>query len=282
MAKTDLSIIIVNWNTKELLRKCIGSIIRNLGIKESRNLGVEIIVVDNGSTDGSQEEVKSLKLKVKNYNAKLKVVQNRENLGFAKANNQGIKIAKGKYLLLLNSDTEVKEGALSKLMEFAKRTPDAGVIGPKLLNSDNSVQFSCFHRPSVCGAFKEFFLGKEKLFSKYVPDTNQAVIVDSVVGAAFLITPQTRKKVGLLDERYFFYFEDLDYCRRVRQSGLKVYYLPSSEIYHFHGVSASKLGDKPNKWLIKSSRIYHGLVNHYLINLVIWSGQKWQKLKRLF
>ncbi|MCD6225630.1 glycosyltransferase family 2 protein, partial [bacterium] len=203
-----------------------------------------------------------------------------QNLGFSKANNQGISIAQGKYLLLLNSDTIVKKGSLEKMVEFAEAHHDAGVVGPRLLNADGSIQPSCFNFPSVLGAIKEFWLGKKGSFTKWAPKGKQPVEVDAVVGAAFLITPQARKKVGLLDERYFFYFEDIDYCRRVWRAGLKVYYFPQAEIIHLHGASGKKLKQKPNQWLIASSKIYYGWWRYYLINSIIWLGQKYEKLFR--
>jgi len=260
--KVDLSIIIVNWNTRELLKQCLASI----------DYPAEIIVVDNGSTDGSREMISDQWLMVK-------LIANNKNLGFAKANNQGIKIAKGEFILLLNSDTKIKSNSLKKLITFAKRKKDWGVVGPRLLNQDGSIQFSCFHFPSIKGAFEQFWLGKIGAFEKFAPKGKKETEVEAVAGAAFLIPRKVIARVGLLDERYFFYFEDLDYCRRVKKAGLKVYYLPEAEIIHFHGSSAQKKGKAANKWLIKSSKAYHGLIKHYLINLILWSGQKWQKLK---
>jgi GT2 family glycosyltransferase len=266
--------------------------------KSERSKSLEIIVVDNGSTDGSQEYLKSkmlkLKTNVKSKNLKinhqpsvinhqssifkLRVIFNKRNLGFSKANNQGIKIAKGKYILLLNSDTIVKKGALERLVEFAERTKDAGVIGPRLLNPDGSIQPSCFNFPSILGSIKEFWLGKKGSFSKWAHEGKKSVAVDAVVGAAFLITPRARRKVGLLDERYFMYFEDLDYCRRVWQAGLRVYYLPEARIIHLHGASGKGLKSKPSKWLIQSSKIYHGVLGYYLLNFTIRLGQKYTRL----
>ena len=238
----------------------------------------EVIVVDDGSNDGSVEALKKLKIE----NLKLKIVFNSKNLGYAKANNKGLKIAKGKYRLLLNSDTIVKKGALENLIKFVEETPDAGVVGSKLYNADGSLQPSCFHFPTIKNAVLEYWLGKKGLFEKFAPEGKEPKEVDSVAGAAFLITPEAKKRVGVLDERYFAYFEDIDYCRQVWKKGLKVYYLPESEIIHYHGASFKKLADEENRWrkLIPSSKTYHGLLRHYLINAIIWSGQKWEKLKK--
>lgn len=268
----DLSVIIVSFNTKELTVGSIKSI-----EKEGSKLVIEVIVVDNNSSDGSREALKEFETDKFKY----ATIFNDSNTGYAKANNQGIKKAQGKYVLLLNSDTLVHENSLGSLVEFAQKTPDAGVVGSKLLNIDGSLQGSCFHFPTIKNAILEYFFGKKGLFDKYAPKGNEPSTVDALVGAAFLITPKARKKVGVLDERYWAYFEDIDYCRQVWKNRLKVYYLPTSIIIHYHGSSFKKaISDDATRWrrLIPSSKIYHGFVSHYLINLVIWLGQKWQKL----
>jgi len=266
----DLSIIIVSYNTKKLTLDCIKSV-----EKENSSLKKEIIVVDNGSKDGSAAALRELKKK-----SLIKLVENDENLGFSKANNQGIDKADGRYLLLLNSDTKVKKGAFKKLFKFAEKSEDAGVVSARLLNPDGSLQGSCFHFPTVKNAILEYWLGKKGLFDKFAPKGKKPVEVEATVAAAFLITPKAIKEVGLLDEKYFFYMEDLDYCRRVWRTGLKVYYLPEAEVIHYHGESGKALADEKTQWrrLIPSSKIYHGLFRHYLITAILWSGQKWQKL----
>ena len=271
----DVSVIIVSYNTKDLTLQCIKSIIDSI-----ERLDYEIIVIDNGSSDGSLDSIQSLKFKFQNDKSKLKVIKNDENLGFSKANNQGIKVAKGRYILLLNSDTKAKKGAIEKLINFAKNTPDAGVIGPKLLNPDGSTQTSVFRLPTVNRAIQQYWFGKKEILDKYVPTGSEPVSVESLVMAAFLITPHAVKKVGLLDERYFMFYEDHDYCRRVTNVGLKVYYLPSSEVLHYHGASGKNLANYENQWrrLIPSSKIYHGFLGHHLLTLIIWSGQKFRNI----
>jgi len=262
-----LSIIIVGHNNKDLIIDCIKSIREDTSLKDK-----EVIVVDNGSTDGSQEAFKKLQ--------EIILIENKENLGFAKANNQGIKRAGGGYILLLNSDTIVKKGSLGKLLAFAKKKKDAGVVGPKLLNIDGSLQPSCFRFPTIKNAIKEYWLGEKGLFEKYAPKGKKPNMVDAVVGAAFLMTPSALKKVGPLDERYFAYFEDIDYCRNVWRKGLKVYYYPGVEIVHYHGATFKKMAKKEDQWrkLIPGSKIYHGLFKHYLLTFILWLGQKWRKL----
>jgi len=233
----DVSIIIVNFNTDKLVRECVASVKKN-----TKKVKYEIIVIDNS-------------------------VNNR---GFAKANNIGISQAKGKCVLLLNSDTLVRPGAIDKLFEFAENNPDAGVVAPKLLNIDGTIQASCFRFPTIERAIQQFFLGKKGLLDKYVPTTET---VDVAVMAAFLITPRALKEVGKLDEKYFMYFEDFDYCKRIQEAGLGVYYLPSAEVVHIHGASGA-----PNKYLVESSKKYFGNVQYYIYTFILWLGQKWEKL----
>lgn len=271
MDKIKLSIIIVNLNTIDLTEGCIKSI-----YKYKLNFTFEVFVTDNGSNDGSVEMLKKYDKKYDNFHA----IFNDSNTGYAKANNQGIRKAKGEYILLLNNDTIVYKDSLNNLVEFARETPDAGVIGSKLLNINGTLQMSCFNFPTIKNAILEYYLGKKGLFDKFAPRGTKPTTVDSVVGAVFLMTPKAIEKVGILDERYWAYFEDIDYCRQCWKNNLKVYYLPESVITHYHGATFKKMANEAERWkrLIPSSKIYHGLINHYVINAILWSGQKWQKL----
>jgi len=263
----EVTIVVASYNTKELTVGCLKSIARaKVGLK------YEVIVVDNGSKDGTVEAIRRLKIAIDN----LIVIENVENLGFARANNQGISKAKGRYVLLLNSDTEVKRGAIEKLREFAEEKPDVGVVGARLLNADGTMQESVFRLPTLGRTVKQYWFGQKGVLDKYVPGGENPVEVEAVVGAAFMITPEAIKKVGKLDERYFMFFEDLDYCRRARRAGLGLWYLPEAEVVHYHGKSGKGTGKSENQWrrLIRSSKIYHGLIMHYLVWFVMWSGQK--------
>lgn len=258
-----LSVVVVNYNTKNLLRRCLKSIINH-----------EIIVVDNGSTDNSvgmiRKEFPLVKIKV-----------NKKNLGFAFAVNQGIKVAKRDYILLLNSDIEVKRDALKTLLKFSQKHQKIGVVGGRLLNTDSTIQGSCFHQLTILNAIREFWLGQKGAFEKYVPKTEEPIEVEAVVGACMLIPRKVIKEVGCFDERYFMYFEDLDYCRRVRKAGFKIYYLPKAKFIHFHGASGREISEQTRRWLVESSKIYHGKIKYYLLTFIIRLGQKWQKLKNL-
>jgi len=289
----NLSIIVVNYNTKELLKKCVDSLIN--GLKDSKINGLtEVIVVDNASTDGSVETIKRL-TDSKINGLTIRLIENKENLGFAKAVNQALRqvytepldfardklrrSAQGKVILLLNSDTVVKKDALSELLKFEEKIGPA-IVGARLLNADGSIQASVFHLPTVKRAIEEFWFNKKDAFSKYIPGGNGPVEVEAVVGGAMLISRSVIEKVGVFDERYFMYFEDLDYCRRAKKAGFKVYYLPAAEIIHEHGASGKTLVKKENQWkrLLPSSKRYHGFFKHFSISLILWSGQKLKKV----
>ena len=258
MKRIIVSIIIPSFNTKEVTLRCIRSVVENTSIP------YEIIVIDNGSTDGSVKEIIGVRL-----------IKNSKNLGFAKAVNQGMKVACGEYVLLLNSDVFTKKGSIEKMIEFAQKTSDCGVVGGKLIFATGETQKSVMTFPTLWQTVSKYWLGK-----KDSALSQSTVAVDAVVGAAFLITPKAKKTVGLLDERYFMYFEDLDYCRRVKKAGLATYYLPEAEFTHLHGESGKGLVDWANQWrrLTPSSKVYHGILIHYLIILIMWTSQKVRKL----
>ncbi|MGB9706532.1 MAG: glycosyltransferase family 2 protein [Microgenomates group bacterium] len=288
----DLSIIIVSFNVKKLLRDCIGSVIRDQesgtggqGINKKNKPVTELIIVDNGSTDGSVEFLRDLNQFPKSLNLyksiSLKVILNNQNLGFAKAVNQGIKASRGDYILLLNPDTQVKPDTLKRLVDFAKDHPEAGVVGAQLVNPDGSIQSSVYHFPSCWRAILEFWFGQKGAYEKYALEGKKPIEVEAVTGAAMLIPRKTFDKVGFFDERYFMYFEDLDFCRRVKKAGLKIYYLPQVKILHHHGQSAAKMSHQAYQWLCKSSKIYNGVLKYWLLTGIIWLGEKWRKRKQI-
>ncbi|MFC1571029.1 glycosyltransferase family 2 protein [Candidatus Margulisiibacteriota bacterium] len=206
----DLSIITVNTNNKKILEGCLESIHQH-----THRISFEIIVTDNASSDGSPEMVKSKFPEVK-------LIENQDNAGFIRASNQGLKIASGRYQMLLNDDTIVKDAALDKMVEFMDRHPEAGACGAKLLNLDGSIQ----HQGGVLG--KRFWKAK------------QPVTVDFVIGAALLVRKEVIDKIGLMDENLFFYNDDLDWCLRIRKAGCKIYFLPQAEITHYGGYSSRR------------------------------------------
>jgi GT2 family glycosyltransferase len=199
-------------------------------------ISMEVIVIDNGSQDGSGDEVrKAFPL--------VHLIENGKNLGFAKAANQGLQRASGRYALLLNPDTQVKHGAINRLVSFMDIHPEAGIAGAQLLNSDGSPQNSIAIFPSLATEllnksvlrwlFPKAFPGKGK--GHYEP-----IEVDSVIGACMIVRKDAIEQVGLLDEDYFLFLEETDWCYRMKREGWNVYHLPQVEIYHFQGKSVEK------------------------------------------
>ncbi len=238
----NVSIIIINWNTKQLLHDCLKSVYVQAADNDTCGLNYEIIVVDNASTDGSKEMVR-------NDFPDIVLIENKENRGFAAANNQGIAVAKGRYVLLLNSDTIVLGNCLAEMTAFADVNPQAGVVGCRVLNPDHSLQPTCFMFPSVLNMllsgtylYKLFprnrFFGRERMTWW---DRNDVREVDVVTGCFMLVRREAIEKVGLLDERFFMYAEETDWCYRFRKNGWKVMFAPVGEIIHYGGQSTTKV-----------------------------------------
>ena len=233
----DLSIIIVNHNTCELLINCITSVNGN-----SKTIDFEIIVVDNNSKDDSVSRMRELFPKVM-------IIENNQNVGFATANNQAIRDSKGEVVLLLNPDTIVVEGAIEKSYEFLCNHPDAGVVGCKLLNTDYSIQPSCRSFPSIWNHFSEsFFLyklfPKSRIFGRsYMTffSYDRIMKVDVVIGAFMMIKREVFDDIGLLDESFFMYSEETDFCLRARQQEWEIYYYPDAQIIHIWGGMSDEL-----------------------------------------
>lgn len=206
----DLSIIIVSYNNLQLLENCLNSVYENIG----NTITYEIIVVDNNSQDGT------LKMLQEKFPG-VKVIDNQENFGFAKANNQGMKIAKGRYFLLLNNDTFVFRDSLEKMISFLDQNKTAGAASPKLLNADGKTT-------QIQGSS-----ANKKIWLKTTPQS-----VTFISGAAFMIRRLAYEKIGGLDEKFFFYNEDLDWCLRLRKAGWEIYYYPLSTVIHYGGKSS--------------------------------------------
>ncbi|MDI6688220.1 MAG: glycosyltransferase family 2 protein [Desulfobacterales bacterium] len=222
----DVSIIIVNWNTKKLLLDCIRSIHETV-----KNISFEIWLVDNASIDGSVEAVKQ------NY-SDVKIIQNNKNLGFAAANNVALERMRGRYALLLNTDTILTNGSVEALFDFMKKNSDAGMACGQLLNQDGSKQNSVANFPGLHSlVFNESLL--QILFPRKFPgkrrEYKKPVEVDSCIGACLMVRKKAMDEVGLLDKRYFFFFEETDWAYRMKQDGWKIYFVPSAKIFHIQG-----------------------------------------------
>ena len=227
-AKIDISVIIVNWNTKELLRNCLNSVYKTV-----RGLSLEIIVVDNASSDGSIEMLE------KEFPSVIRVL-NKENKGFGAANNQALAIMKGEYALLLNSDALLTEEAVKKMWTFCKANEKAGIVCGQLLNADGSKQNSIASFPSlislaVNNSLLEYLLPSVYPSKRY--EHTAPVEVDSAIGACMMIRGEALKETGFFDERYFFFFEETDLAKTMKCHGWKIYHLSDAFIYHLQGQS---------------------------------------------
>ncbi|MDQ7838420.1 MAG: glycosyltransferase family 2 protein [Thermodesulfobacteriota bacterium] len=227
----DISIIIVNWNTKDLLRNCLNSIYGTV-----QGIALEISVVDNASHDGS---VAMLRGEFPQVN----VIENKENRGFGAANNQAFGIMKGRYALLLNTDTVLKEHAVYELFFFMEAHLEAAMACGQLLNADGSKQNSIANFPTLLTLLFNTPL-LEYLFPKRYPskryDYKGPIEIDSGIGACLMVRKQAIDEVGMFDERYFFFFEETDWALQMKTAGWKIYHVPSAFIYHLQGQSIGR------------------------------------------
>lgn len=226
-----LSIIIVNWNNEDILEDCLNSIYCTHNVSK-----YEIIVVDNSSEDGSVELIK-------NEFPHVVLLANDENLGFARANNQAIKIARGNYILLLNNDTVVTNAyCFDRMIELMEKNPQVGILGCKLLYPDGTLQSCGESFPSVWGIFKSqiLFTKTWKRFGKNKPGDNPFKEVDFICGACLMTRKDILDRVGLLKEKYFIYGEDVEFCYRVHKAGYDIGVLTDESIIHLHSKSTEK------------------------------------------
>jgi hypothetical protein len=235
----DVSIIIVSWNVRDLLRRCLQAL--GSQIVDCRPPTAEMIVVDNASSDRTAE---MLRAEFPN----VRVITNSENAGFTRANNQALALAQGRYLFLLNPDTELHAGALQTLFDFAETNPRAGIIGPQLFYGDGSVQSSRRRFPTLATAFLEstilqqWFPRNRVLTNFYMLDTrdNATQPVDWINGAAMFVRRAVYEQIGGLDEAFFMYSEELDWCYRAKQAGWEIFYLPTARVTHYEGKSSEQ------------------------------------------
>jgi len=232
-----LSIIIVTWNSERFIRNCLDSILQN-----GWELHPEIILVDNNSSD------QTVKIVEENY-PRVNIVRNKDNLGYAKANNQGIENSQGEYLLLLNPDTEVLENSLILMIQFMQENPRTGALGPQLLNPDGTIQPSCREFPTYATLLWEFS-GLSRLFPKskilghwrmgYF-DFDQIREVDQPMGSCLLLRRGTLEEIGIFDQDFPMFFNDVDLCYRIRKAGWKIFFFPDAQILHHKGASTRQV-----------------------------------------
>lgn len=247
-----VSVIIISYNSEGFIGKCISSVMKNLPRDE------EIIVLDNCSTDQTVKELKR-------FLPKIKLIKSSVNLGFAKGNNKAAKDASGEYLFFLNPDTQIEKPIFDELISYYKNTSDAGIVGPKLIMPDGKVQPSVKKMPTIWGAVKEYIFGIKNAYSQYVPEDDKPIAVEVVYGAAMLIKRDLFEKLGGFDEKFFLYYEDADLCRRVRESGKKIYYYPQISLKHLVGGTKSENKYQEN---LQSSKRYHGVIKFLILQLI--------------
>ncbi|MDP2709049.1 MAG: glycosyltransferase family 2 protein [bacterium] len=281
----DLSVIIVSWNVREKLKDNLRALF------ESRNINFEVFVVDNNSSDRTVDLVK------KKY-PQVKLIANRENLGFAKASNQALKLASGRYILLLNPDMIVRPDTLKNMLAWLDANPRAAIAGCKLVDERGEIirQVRRFPRLSdqlaIILKLPHFW---PAILNKYIPDGfdyEKAAPVDSIRGSFFMIKKQTVEKIGLLDERFFVWFEEVDYCRRAREAGLEVWYAPAAVCLDLVGQSFAQLKRGAAQKYFRDSQLayfkkwrpvwqYYILKNAWPIGIFLAAAGERLKIKRV-
>ncbi len=253
MKSLDLSIVIVSYNARQFLAPCLSALQKTI-----HNISHEVIMVDNNSTDGSVHYVHT-------HFPATRVVQNQRNVGFAAANNQGIRVAKGTFILLLNPDTVVTATAVAKLVDYARNNPRVGILGCRVLNLSGQLQWdSCGHfltPATLC--FR--LMGLEKIFPRskifgrrllYYWPRNSSQQIDWVSGVCMLIRRQLIEEAGLLDEQFFAYYEDMDYCRRASTDNYITFFLHDAQIYHVLSTSWREGSEKQLMVSLRSEKRY--------------------------
>ena len=230
----DINITIVNWNNKDDIRLCLKSLFNDL---KNNNLKVIVHIIDNSqNTDGIKEFLN------KNY-SHVKYIDPGKNIGFSKANNIGFKKTKAKFYLALNPDIEfTKPGTLKKIVDFLRKNTRIGIVGPKLLNLNGSIQNSCYRFPKLFDQFyRRLNLKRNKYFKKRIDnylmqdfDHNKNIPVDWIMGSFMLVRSELVEKIGFFDDIFFMYFEDCDWCQRANRAGYEVYYLSNVVVKHRH------------------------------------------------
>jgi GT2 family glycosyltransferase len=245
----DLSIVIVNWNTRELLRSCLDSVYQTVS-----GIPFEVLVVDNHSVDGSPEMVASCFPQVE-------LIRNNENVGFARANNQAIRMSHGRFVLLLNSDAVLLPGTACRMLAVMDEQPRVGVVGAQLLNPDGTFQGSYADFPSLRG---ELLLATKLaaiVFGPSYPNyparrSQQDQLADWVSGACLMVRRAAIDQVGLLDEDYFMYTEETDWCYRMKRAGWLVYYCAAARVVHWASQSSKRVPERRRGMVYRSKWLF--------------------------
>lgn len=272
----DLSVVILSWNVRDLLRQCLQS------VTCGGRLTAEIIVVDNASSDGSPDMVRA-------EFPSVRLIANATNRGYTGGNNDGIAAAAGRYVMILNPDAHVRGDALTAMVAYANAHPDVGALGPQLLNPDGSVQSSRRRFPTMMTAlFESTWLQpvapRGVLRRYYMLDRtdDETQEVDWVMGACIMVRREVIQQVGGLDEDFFMYSEELDWCRRIRQAGWKIVYLPIAQVVHYMGQSSDQVVAQRHIYFqtskVRYFRKHHGRLAAGVLRVVLLAMYVWQLL----
>lgn len=260
----ELAVVILSWNTRELLERCLASV-----IGQEHGLALEVVVVDNASRDSSAEMVAT------NFPA-VRLLKNGVNEGYARGNNQGVRATTAPLVLLLNSDTEVRPGALLRLAEVLRRFPGYGAAAPRLSNPDGSVQRACMRFPTLVDGFLfdswfERKFGRSKPVRRYFMEDFDHLgdaDVDQPPGAALLLRRADWDAVGGFDERLWLFYNDVELCRRLHERGQRIRYVATAEVLHHGGKSTAQYRDFAGEWIVNRVRYFklrHGLAGAFVL-----------------
>ena len=255
-----VSVVIVNWNTRDLLRECIGS---TMAAGAGLGRPMEVIVVDNASTDGSAQMVRD-------EFPSARLVCNISNAGFAAGTNQGICDSSGRYVLLLNPDTSATVAFMRVLVTFLEQHPEVAAVGPRLIGGDGQDQVSCFPLPTLSRElWRLFHLDGVHSYAGYPAShlrSRAPLRVESIQGACLLVRREALDQTGLLDERFFVYTEEIDLCRRLLDRGWQIYWVPQAVIVHYGGASTSQVGGR------MFLQLYRSKVQYFRKHLGFWGA----------
>ncbi len=266
----DLSVVVVSFNTRDLLRSCLESVCASASYQSTSPLSVEVWVVDNASSDGSANMVRR-------EFPQARLVVNDSNVGFAAANNQAIQQANGQYVLLLNPDTVVLDDALLRLVDFAAGHEKVGAVGARLLNPDGSFQHSCFRFPNLWMSFFDFFplnhrVTNSRLNGRYPLNRYEKPFpIDHPLGACLLVRKSVVDQVGLLDEDFFIYCEEVDWCLRIKQAGWDIYCVPEAKVIHYGAQSTQQFR---GRMLVELHRSRNLLFEKHYSPLFRWASRQ--------
>ena len=264
-----LSVIVVGYNGRALLPRCLESVLADGG-----DLGLELVVVDNASHDGTPALVAERFPTVR-------LITNDENVGYGRALNQGMAVARGRYLLAMNQDIAVKPGALRALVDFAETHPHAGAVGARLEYADGRFQHSAFRFPDWKQAFFGFFDGLVPLDSeingRYPSDRlYRAFVAEHLLGACLLLRREAIDQVGAFDPTFFMYYEETDLCARLTRAGWRNYYVPAARVLHVSGASTSTASEKMSVEFHRGQAIFYrrhrGSGGYLVLKLIVWAG----------